>query len=158
TARTLGAEPDLFRLIQLAVLVVQTEHTGLGLPVGARVADAAASFGLGPADLEALAGVTVDPGESDATSAPHDLALLGDLLALAAENRRLAEAPALERLESDVDQLHHAFEDQRHSEASRLQANKLTTLAEFAAGAGHEINNPLAVISGQAQYLLGHEM
>src|SRR5262249_50303834 len=26
--------------------------------------------------------------------------------------------------------------------------------AEFAAGAGHEINNPLAVISGQAQFLL----
>ena len=26
----------------------------------------------------------------------------------------------------------------------------------MAAGAGHEINNPLAVISGQAQYLLGH--
>ena len=30
-------------------------------------------------------------------------------------------------------------------------------MAELAAGAGHEINNPLAVISGQAQYLLGHE-
>jgi two-component system, NtrC family, sensor kinase len=34
---------------------------------------------------------------------------------------------------------------------------KLRALAEFAAGAGHEINNPLAVISGQAQYLLAHE-
>ncbi len=31
---------------------------------------------------------------------------------------------------------------------------KLSALAELAAGAGHEINNPLAVISGQAQYLL----
>ena len=30
---------------------------------------------------------------------------------------------------------------------------KLAALAEFAAGAGHEINNPLAVISGQGQYL-----
>ena len=39
----------------------------------------------------------------------------------------------------------------------RLQTDKLETLAEFAAGAGHEINNPLAVISGQAQYLLGYE-
>src|SRR5262249_17749102 len=37
-----------------------------------------------------------------------------------------------------------------------LRTAKLNTLAEFAAGAGHEINNPLAVISGQAQYLLGH--
>ena len=31
---------------------------------------------------------------------------------------------------------------------------KLAALAEFAAGAGHEINNPLAVISGHAQHLL----
>ena len=36
----------------------------------------------------------------------------------------------------------------------RLQTSKLSALAEFAAGAGHEINNPLAVISGQAQYVL----
>lgn len=30
----------------------------------------------------------------------------------------------------------------------------MTALAEFAAGAGHEINNPLAIISGHAQVLL----
>jgi signal transduction histidine kinase len=35
----------------------------------------------------------------------------------------------------------------------RLQAEKLASLAEFAAGAGHEINNPLAVIAGRAQLL-----
>jgi len=56
-----------------------------------------------------------------------------------------------------VDELHRALEEQRAGEAERLQARKLCALAEFAAGAGHEINNPLAVISGQAQYLLGHE-
>lgn len=35
-----------------------------------------------------------------------------------------------------------------------LERQKLDALAEFAAGAGHEINNPLAVISGRAQILL----
>jgi signal transduction histidine kinase len=35
-----------------------------------------------------------------------------------------------------------------------LHARKLAAVAELAAGAGHEINNPLAVISGQAQYVL----
>lgn len=30
-------------------------------------------------------------------------------------------------------------------------------LAEFAAGVGHEFNNPLAIIGGHAQVLLGHE-
>lgn len=35
-----------------------------------------------------------------------------------------------------------------------LEQRKLDALAEFAAGAGHEINNPLAVISGHAQIML----
>jgi signal transduction histidine kinase len=35
---------------------------------------------------------------------------------------------------------------------------KLEALAEFAAGAGHEINNPLAAISGRAQLLLKDEI
>ena len=35
-----------------------------------------------------------------------------------------------------------------------LEAEKLEALAEFAAGAGHEINNPLTVIAGRAQLLL----
>jgi signal transduction histidine kinase len=41
--------------------------------------------------------------------------------------------------------------------AERVQAAKLSAMAEFAAGASHEINNPLAVISGQSQYLLKQE-
>ena len=36
-------------------------------------------------------------------------------------------------------------------------AAKLEALAEFAAGAGHEINNPLATIIGRAQLLLKNE-
>ncbi len=38
-----------------------------------------------------------------------------------------------------------------------VEAEKLAALAEFAAGAGHEINNPLAVIAGRAQLLLRDE-
>jgi signal transduction histidine kinase len=38
-----------------------------------------------------------------------------------------------------------------------LEAEKLEAMAEFAAGAGHEINNPLTVISGRAQLLLREE-
>lgn len=38
-----------------------------------------------------------------------------------------------------------------------LEAEKLAAMAEFAAGAGHEINNPLAIIAGRAQLLLADE-
>jgi signal transduction histidine kinase len=47
---------------------------------------------------------------------------------------------------------------QADSFAVRVRDAKLAAVAEFAAGASHEINNPLAVISGQSQYLLKQEM
>jgi signal transduction histidine kinase len=45
----------------------------------------------------------------------------------------------------------------RSVNARELESAKLAALAEFAAGAGHEINNPLATIVGRAQALLKHE-
>jgi hypothetical protein len=44
-----------------------------------------------------------------------------------------------------------------HRFALALREEKLASLAEFAAGAGHEINNPLAVIAGRSQLLLASE-
>ncbi len=38
-----------------------------------------------------------------------------------------------------------------------VETEKIAAMAEFAAGAGHEINNPLAVIAGRAQLLLRDE-
>src|SRR5262249_46975789 len=86
---------------------------------------------------------------------PVHVPLLPDLLRLAAENRRPAGARPAEELERDVDVLHQALEEQFTGEAQRLRDPKLNGLAAFAAGAGHENNNPVAVISGQAQYMLG---
>jgi signal transduction histidine kinase len=43
------------------------------------------------------------------------------------------------------------------SDDQQLTNLKLAALAEFAAGAGHEINNPLATIIGYAQQLLANE-
>ncbi len=42
-----------------------------------------------------------------------------------------------------------------HSRAPVPLRSRLESLAEFAGGAGHELNNPLAVILGRAQILLG---
>ncbi len=48
-------------------------------------------------------------------------------------------------------------EDLENRFQETLETEKLESLAEFAAGAGHEINNPLAIIGGRAQLLLQDE-
>jgi signal transduction histidine kinase len=70
------------------------------------------------------------------------LAAVGELLA---ENQRLAAT------------LRHAVRAARPRRAEherRERQELLDALAEFAAGAGHELNNPLAVIVGRAQLLI----
>lgn len=62
-----------------------------------------------------------------------------------------------EKLVRKLDRTLQAFREYVQSEEARGRAAKLDALAEFAAGAGHELNNPLAVIVGRAQLLLGRE-
>lgn len=61
-----------------------------------------------------------------------------------------ASLPKLAASLARLDQLGDHFERQ-------LETEKLEAMAEFAAGAGHEINNPLAVIAGRAQLLIADE-
>ncbi|AMV38215.1 ATP-binding protein [Planctomyces sp. SH-PL62] len=64
---------------------------------------------------------------------------------------RVADRALLERrLRAAVE----GCRESARSERGRIQAAKLDALAEFAAGAGHELNNPLAVIVGRAQLLM----
>ena len=66
-------------------------------------------------------------------------------------DEKLAEAvPVLLNVLVRAEQLEQSFERD-------LQTAKLTALKEFAYGAGHEINNPLANISARAQTLLKDE-
>jgi signal transduction histidine kinase len=144
-ASRFGAEPELFRVVQQAVaLVEQSNIANCKLHIATCKLD-------DPVPQVAPRHV---PSEFSTWQNPASIPFLKDLLRLAAENLRLRGQPLLDELEGDVDALHTALEEQRAAEAERLQALKLGALAEFAAGAGHEINNPLAVISGQAQYLL----
>ncbi|MEA1950184.1 MAG: ATP-binding protein, partial [Planctomycetota bacterium] len=61
-----------------------------------------------------------------------------------------ARLPALARRLARLRQLEERFDE-------TLLAEKLEAMAEFAAGAGHEINNPVAVIAGRAQLFLQGE-
>jgi len=63
----------------------------------------------------------------------------------------------VKQLESEVEDLRTRLSRSQQLDVDLLREQKLTAVAELAAGAGHEINNPLAVISGQAQYLLKQE-
>ncbi len=159
-AQTFGADRALFPLTKLAVGLARDKGIDLGLVDASAVAEAAAALGVSAARCAELAGA--DPTALDTAvlanwEAPDREPLLPDLLRVAADNRRLRAVPLQQRLDEDLDELHVLLQEQIHGEAERLQACKLAALAEFAAGAGHEINNPLAVISGQAQYLLGHQ-
>jgi two-component system NtrC family sensor kinase len=160
TVRALGADLPLFQLTQLAVTLVQARRgeTAVRLTVGASLPELADALKLTPADLARLAGEADElfrqPPPAHAWTDPRGRPLLRDVLELAAENRRLRHCPSRSRLEREAETLHHALEEQRAGEGERLRRQKLGGLAELAAGAGHEINNPLAVISGQAQYLL----
>ncbi len=154
-AQSFRADPVLFPLTRLAVEEARKQGVDLGLGGGAFHAEDRSAL-LIPEGQD-LGGSPVEPATLQVWQEPRGVPLLRELLELAAENRRLREQPLHDHLEQEIDALHRALEEQVHGESQRLQTGKLSALAEFAAGAGHEINNPLAVISGQAQYLLSHE-
>src|SRR5262249_41665398 len=99
------------------------------------------------------AAVPSSPGEGCSSPAT----LLWRMGRLAVERRTMEGSRITVRLEAEAEQLREQLADARDTNAARLRDLKLRALAEFAAGAGHEINNPLAVISGQAQHLLKTE-
>jgi signal transduction histidine kinase len=155
-ARRLGVDPQLFALTRLAVWLARQRGVEMGLLGDCELNAEEALTGLRLVDLDAVE-LPAEESPPLAFADPHQQPLLRDLLALASENRRLRNAPRLAALEGELDDLHAALGEQVRGEAERLRAAKLSGLAEFAAGASHEINNPLAVISGQAQYILGHQ-
>jgi len=161
-ARTFGAETPLFHVARAAIGLAQDKGQHLGLLDPALARASAEALALPPALVEGewvvAACIRAETEAAEHTwDNPYTQPLLADLLAVAADCRRQKVVPEPQRLEEEIDRLQRALEEAIQGEAARLQASKLEALAEFAAGAGHEINNPLAVISGQAQLLLSHE-
>ena len=90
-------------------------------------------------------------GEADAPGAPPLPAIA---TAWDAWARLVAERDRLARQLDEVVSAHRGRVGREGPSRRRLM---LDALAEFAAGAGHELNNPLAVIVGRAQLLLARE-
>jgi signal transduction histidine kinase len=161
TAVSMGADPVLLGLVQAAIGFVEQHAHGLHLSCGSSVNESLIALDMPAAELEALskdlsAWVETIPEQPEWVT-PYRVPLLRDVLRLASEIQRVRASATLDKLEREHDQLHRALENQWKGETERLHVLKLQALAEFAGGAAHEINNPLAVISGQAQYLLGRE-
>jgi len=65
----------------------------------------------------------------------------------------MQQAVAAHRAEELAEALAERARELHESEPQRLRKKSLDMVAEMAAGAGHEMNNPLAIISGRAQLL-----
>ena len=150
----LGADGTLIRAVQLAVRSVEDAGLGLGLVVTSRPNELIAHLHIGEDTLAEILAEQKSTALAPAFDDPRTQPLLADVLRLTLENRQRREAGWIEQLNRDIDRLQTAFTQQIADERQRLERQKLSSLAEFAGGAGHEINNPLAVISGQAQYVL----
>lgn len=158
-ARTLGADANLSQIVQLAVGLVQERGQGLGLVVGSTSHELTERLGLTEESVQAAWDQCSQKGAAMLSpwQAPTSVPLLPEFLRLALESRNREDPSLLERLQGEVDLLQRALQDQCATEKERLGTLKLSAMGELAAGAGHEINNPLAVISGQAQYLVARE-
>lgn len=132
-------------------------HRGLFRAVRAAAAAVSGTSSRDDADLLAAAkriAAETSPADPRPVPAPSiEPAVLVRLLRATAAARNSSGSVLVGELEHRVDQLAGALVDLRAGFDSAVRDAKLSALAEFAAGASHEINNPLAVISGNAQLL-----
>lgn len=135
-AADLGVARGLFEVVQQAALDTARQGHDLGL------------VAVDPAEVG-----TPTPRSVSDWRDPRTEPLLPELLRLALDNRLLT-AGSRPPLEDENERLHLALVNRLADEGEQARTARLAAVAELAAGAGHEINNPLAIISGQAQYLL----
>ena len=70
--------------------------------------------------------------------------------------RALSTRRSREDLETQAESLGEALWKREMTQRKQSRGERLASVARMAAGAAHEINNPLAIISGRAQILLSH--
>jgi signal transduction histidine kinase len=161
-ARAVVADLGVFAVAQLALVEAEKRLPALGLTHGTARGDVLKELSLPAQSVEELWAATPAPlAKGQSTSAldanPHKVPLVANLLRLTGDSRRRNGAALVARLEDRLDELHRAVGVVSAEADARVRDAKLAALAELAAGAGHEINNPLAIISGNAQRLFRTE-
>jgi signal transduction histidine kinase len=159
-ARAVVPDTDLFSVAQLAVIEAERRTHSLGLSTGVDRGTVLAELDLDDALADELWTLSAEEPAANPAALdpdPHSVPLVANLLKMAGESRRRNGAALVVRLENRMDDLHRAVVRVGAEGDDRARDAKLAALAELAAGAGHEINNPLAVISGHAQRLFRSE-
>jgi signal transduction histidine kinase len=148
-------------LLQTALaLAARSYFTGGKAPMGPVNLAASACKKLQlqwPEEVEMAANFSPDAHEAPASIPATTTSLLVRTLRLQQNQPARTLSFTVNQLEKEVEDLRARLTKMPYLEGEMLREQKLTAVAELAAGAGHEINNPLAVISGQAQYLLKSE-
>ncbi len=122
------------------------EGTGLATLIASRLLYVPISVGSGQ-----RAGILVETSESHRVF-QEDLQFLGEAAGLFLE-RAILES----RLRSESEKLIISNRKSRSFYEQLLGTRKLAAIGRMAAGAAHEINNPLAIVSGRVQLLLKME-
>jgi signal transduction histidine kinase len=143
SASHLGGDRRLQAVVQIAIVLAEQIETRLYVADEFDLAAALAELGVRSADLDWVR-------ERYAAEVNLDAWLDRDWTSPIGQTSNLLD------YDGQIENLSHV-EEPSDELADHIHAAKLAALAEFAAGASHEINNPLAVISGQSQYLLRHE-
>jgi two-component system NtrC family sensor kinase len=147
TVDALGGNTELLAVVRASLFVAERQIRPLGIvrsTVSKTLQIAAESATIRPIPTGSVTAATANP-------------LLGKLLKSVAANRRRAGFALVPQLEFENERLRTALDQADARFQATMRDAKLTAVAELAAGAGHEINNPLAVISGHCQRLIARE-
>ncbi len=145
----LGAHRGLFRVVRAAASAIAPDFAG-GFPAREDAELLAKAIAIGNAEAP-------PPLETPTDSPEIPTPVLVRLLRTTARARHKTATLLVCELERQVDRLAESLLELRSHFDTAVRDAKLSAMAEFAAGASHEINNPLAVISGNAQLLQAGE-
>lgn len=123
----------------------------------ARRRDGTAPRSIGPIEVTAWRGdgsefpIELTVGSWDSDLGPHHGAIIRDISERKARERRLAE------LHADLTASHTALEDKNRelgsTQAALLQAQRLESIGELAAGIAHEINTPIQYVGDNTRFV-----
>jgi signal transduction histidine kinase len=157
TDATVLPENRRLLVVQAALALVQEHQGQVWVVVPASSGELLATLGLPGEIASQVLSFLHSPPEPPVALAPEATTLLLRSLKAAVLPERHTNNALVDELETELEELRSRLAQNHLQDQQQLQEEKLAALAEFAAGASHEINNPLAVISAQAQHLLKSE-